>query len=161
MTNAPLDPYAGGEGREPTEDELRAAYEAEMKRVRVEDVVVQTAVSLINLGARKVGLAPGSEDERDLDQVQMAIDGARALLPLVEPQLGPDAASLRDALSQLQMAYVQLVGEGAPAPGDAPPAPGSAGGSGAPDSAGDAPSQGESQGAGPAQQSGRLWIPGQ
>ena len=105
--------------REPTEDELRAAYEEEMKRLRVEDVVVQTTVSLMNLGARKAGLAPGSEGERDLAQVQMAIEGARALLPLVEPQLGPNAAPIRDALSQLQLAYAQLVAEDADAPGAA------------------------------------------
>ena len=50
----------------------------------------------------------------------MAVDGARALLPLVEGQLGPDAAQLRDALSQLQMAYVQLGGK---AGGGAAPPP--------------------------------------
>src|SRR5205085_1238188 len=106
------------------EEELLAAYEEEMRRLRVEDVVMQTTVSLMNLGARKAGLAPGSEGERDLDQVHMAIEGARALLPLVEPQLGPNAAPIRDALSQLQMAYAQLVAEegAAPAPGAAEPA---------------------------------------
>ena len=48
------------QGPPPTEDELRAAYEAELKQLRVEDVVVQTIVSLLNLGGRKAGLAPGT-----------------------------------------------------------------------------------------------------
>jgi hypothetical protein len=134
--------------QQPTEEELRAAYEAELKKVRVEDVLVQTAVSLINLGARKAGLAPGSEDERDPEQVHQAIEGVRALWPLVESALGPDAAKLREPLSQLQMAYAQMAGaepQEAPQPGAAPE--------------GEPPQQG-GQG-GPAQSSGRLWVPGQ
>jgi hypothetical protein len=132
--------------RQPTEEELRAAYEAELKKVRVEDVLVQTAVSLINLGARKAGLAPGSEDERDPEQVRQAIEGVRALWPQVEAALGPDAPKLREPLSQLQMAYTQMAGQ-------APPA-----GEGEQGAPGDKPSEG---GQGPAQSSGRLWVPGQ
>jgi hypothetical protein len=147
----------GGAGRQPTEEELRAAYEAELKRLRVEDVVLQTIVSLLNLGGRKAGLVPGTEDERDLGQVQMAIEGTRVLLPLVEDQLGPDARQLRDALSQLQLAYAQLGGTGAGAPGgEGGAGGGGAGGGGQQEPA--APKPGES---GPAQRSGRLWVPGQ
>ena len=89
---------------QPTEEELQAAYEAELKRIHVDDVLLQTVVSLLNLGGRRAG-SPEAEDERDLDQVRAAIEGVRALLPLVEPRLGPDAAQLRQALSQLQLAY--------------------------------------------------------
>src|SRR3954465_7358587 len=89
--------------RPPTEEELRAAYEAELKKVRVEDVVVQTVVSLINLGARKAGLAPGTEDARDPEPVPQAIGAARALWPQVEAALGPEAVKRREPLSQLQM----------------------------------------------------------
>jgi hypothetical protein len=139
------------QGRPPTEEELRAAYEAEIKRVRVEDVLVQTVVSLINLAGRKAGLAPGTEDERDLDQVRQAIDAVRALLPMVEPALGPDAGPVRDALSQLQLAYARERGE----PGGGEPGGGSEGGEG-----GQQPPPGPGQ-TGSAQSSGRLWIPGQ
>ncbi len=104
------------DGPPPTEEELREAYEAELKQLRVEDVVIQTIVSLLNIGGRKAGLAPGTEDERDLDQVAMSVEGVRRLLPFVEEALGPDAAQLRDALAQLQMAYVRL-GGGPPPPG--------------------------------------------
>jgi hypothetical protein len=134
--------------RQPTEEELRAAYEAELKRLRVEDVVLQTIVSLLNLGGRKAGLAPGTEDERDLEQVRMAVEAARSLLPLVEDQLGPDAGQLRDALSQLQMAYVRL-GGGEPSSGE----PGGEGGG--------EPGAAKPGDTGPAQSSGRLWVPGQ
>jgi len=101
--------------QEPNEDELRAALEEQMKQIRVEDVVLQTIVTLINLGARRLGIAGSPEEagERDPAQAQLAIEGARALLALVDgEQLGP----IRDALSQLQMAFVK---EAQPA-GDGP-----------------------------------------
>ena len=135
---------------QPTEEELQAAYEAELKRIHIDDVLLQTVVSLLNLGGRRAGLSPGAEDERDLDQVRSAIEGVRALLPLVEPRLGLDAAQLRQALSQLQLAYARgSAGE----PGGAQPE-----GGGAP--AEPQPAEGQ-EGRGPAQISGRLWAPGQ
>jgi hypothetical protein len=148
-------------GRPPTEEELRAAYEAELKRIRVDEVIFQTIVSLLNLGGRRAGIAPGTEDERDLDQVRLGIEGVRALLPLVEDRIGPEAGTLRDALAQLQMAYAQLSGRAAPGdpgeaerPGDEPGAP-------PPGPEGPAEPQEPESGPGPAQRSGRLWIPGQ
>jgi hypothetical protein len=149
-----------GAGRAPTEEELRAAYEAELKRIRVDDIIVQTLVSLLNLGGRRAGLAPGTEGERDLDQVRTAIEGVRALLPLVQEQLGPEAGTLRDALSQLQMAYAQLSGQGAPAAAEGQAA--GAEGEGGPAPGAEPPGEGQpEQGPGPAQRSGRLWVPGQ
>jgi hypothetical protein len=147
-------------GRPPTEEELRAAYEAELKRIRVDDVIFQTIVSLLNLSGRRAGLAPGTEGERDLEQVRLGIEGVRALLPLVEEQVGPEAATLRDALSQLQMAYAQLSGQGAPG-GAEPPGPGGEEPGPPPGPGGERPTEPEPEGPGPAQRSGRLWIPGQ
>jgi hypothetical protein len=82
----------------------------------------------------------------------------RALLPQVEPVLGPDARQIRDAISRLQMEYARLAGAGAGA-GDAPAAP-----EGTEKAAEPAP-QGAQQppnpeDPGPAQSSGRLWVPG-
>ena len=134
-----------------SEEQLREAYaaqlEEQMRQLHVEDVIVQTVVTLVNLAARKAGLAPGTEGERDLGQLRLAIDGARALLALVETELGPDGAQIRDALSQLQMAYAQLAQEG-----------GDEGGGGGPEGG---PSQEPPPGPGPAQSSGRIWVPGQ
>lgn len=122
-----------------SEEELRAAYEAEIARVRVEDVLVQTVVSLLNLAARKGGLT-GAEEEPDFEQVRQAIDATKALLPLVEPALGQDAKQVRDALSQLQLAYAR---SGAKPPPGAPRAA--------------APERPASE---PPAKS-RLWVPGQ
>ena len=58
-----------------------------MDKLKVDDVLLQTLVTLINLGARKAGLAspPGEEPERDLEQTEQAIDAARALSPCWRP----------------------------------------------------------------------------
>jgi hypothetical protein len=125
-----------------SEEELRA-IEAEMEKLTVDDVLLQTLVTMVNLGARKLGLAapPGEgEPKRDLDQTKQAIDAARALLPLLEPRHGEELGPVKDALSRLQMAYVQLSGnQSAEQEQEKPP----------------------EEGAGPAQSSGRLWVPGQ
>jgi hypothetical protein len=173
------EPGAQTEGQpgQPSEDELRAAYEAELSRVTSTDMILQATVSLLNLAGRRLGLAPGAEDERDLDQVRDAVDGVRALLEILERSApAQELRPLRDALSQLQMAYTREVQVGAggdtaarqgqpaaqqgqPAgrhsapPGAAEPdapAPGAGGGA--------APT--EKPGAGPAESSGRLWVPG-
>jgi hypothetical protein len=154
----------------PNEEELRAAYEQEMKRLRVEHVLLENVVTLVNLGMRRTGLMGGTEDERDPEQVRLAVDSVRAVLPLLEPSSSPEQLEqIRQALSQLQMAYVQVTGGAGPGePGDGPGGPG--GGPGGPESgpAGPrgAPPQPGSEtpkagDAGPAQRSGRLWIPGQ
>ena len=144
----------GGAGREPTEEEMRAALEEELKRVRVEQVVTEATVSILNVAVLRAGLVPGSEGEQDLGQTRMGIEAVRALLPLVEQALGAEQARpIRDALTQLQMAYVRAVSGGAE-----PGAPGSD--AGASPAAPEA-QPGEAEGAGPAQRSGRLWVPGQ
>ena len=139
--------------REPSEEELRAAYEAELKRLRVEHVLLDNVAALANLGMRRTGLAPGTESERDPAQVRLAIESLRALMPVLEQAAPSQVAAIRDAVSQLQMAYVRIGGQ-APAtasgeaetpaadapPSEPPPAPGEPG---------------------PAERSGRLWVPGQ
>lgn len=127
--------------QEPNEEEMRAAFEEQMRRITVQDVLIQTVVTLINLGGRRLGLAgpPEEAGDQDPEQARLAIDGARALLPLLpQDQLGP----VRDALSQLQMAYVQLTQQGGQAQPGAGAAPGAATGApagAAPGAAGGAP----------------------
>jgi hypothetical protein len=117
-------PQQGPEGAAPTEEELRAAFEEEMKRIHVGDVILQTAVTLVNLAARRLGLAaePGQDtsEEVDLDQARLGIEAVRVLLPLCPPE---QAEQIAPALSQLQMAYVQKAG-GAPAGPGGPEQPG-------------------------------------
>ena len=119
---------SGPQRKPATEEELRAAYEAEIKKIRIEHVLLEHVVSLVNLGMRRTGLAPGTEDERDPDQVRLAIEAIRAVLPLIEQSSPDQVAPIRDALSQLQLAYVRLGGVVPEAAGAA----GQTGGSGVP-----------------------------
>jgi hypothetical protein len=165
----------GAEGRPPTEEELRAAYEAEIAKVKVEQVLLEHVVTLINLGMRRTGLVPGTEAERDPVQVRIAIEAIRVQLPLLEQAAPRQISPIREALSQLQLAYVKIGGapgqapaeagsEGAPG-GGPPPDPGP--GAGDPGVGPSGPSEqppaapGKPGEPGPAQRSGRLWVPGQ
>ncbi len=128
-----------------TEEQLRA-LDAELDRIHVDDVVLQTIVSLINLGARKgaVGAPPDAGIPADYDQLRIAIESAKALLAIVEPRHGDKLGPFRDALSQLQMHFARNAGGQGAATGE----PGSE----------PAPPQPQT---GPAQSSGKLWVPGQ
>ena len=47
--------------QQPSEEELRAALEEQMKKITVEDVLLQTVVTLVNLAGRRLGLAAAPE----------------------------------------------------------------------------------------------------
>ena len=122
MSGRPADetPGAAGPGAsgELSEEELRAAYEAELNRITSAEVMLQAAVSLLNLGGRRLGLAPGGEGGvKDLDQVRDAIDGVRALLGVLERSSPRELGPLRDALSRLQLAYAREAQAAAAQPG--------------------------------------------
>ncbi len=167
MTGAqPGEPMASAQ---PSEEEMRAAYEAELNRITSAEMIVQTAVSLINIGGRRLGLVPpGSTSEqaaatggeRDLEQVRDAIDGASALLPILERRMPRELGPLRDAIAQLQVAYAREAQSAAAATPQAtqPPTPEPTGPTVATPAK---PTEGEQpQNPGPAQASGRLWVPG-
>ncbi|MBA2763322.1 MAG: hypothetical protein H0U42_01355 [Thermoleophilaceae bacterium] len=113
------DPFGDPTHGEPSEEEMRAAIEEQLRNLRVEDVVLQSVATLMSLAGRRLGLAPGSEGERDLAQAQLAIDGTRALVGLIPD---PQAGQIREALSQVQLAFAQLSGQSAPQSQETPPA---------------------------------------
>jgi len=126
-----------------SEEEIRQ-LQAELDRISVDDVLIQTVVTLLNVGARKAGLGdPGAP--ADLEQTRLAIEAARALIPLLEPRHGEQLGPVKDMVAQLQMAYAQKSGGEAPAQ----------------QQGAEKPSPEGDKGSGPAQQSGRLWVPGQ
>jgi hypothetical protein len=89
---------------QPSEEELRAALEEQMRNITVEDVLLQTVVTLVNLAGRRLTV----EGETDIEQARLAIEAVRALLPLCpQDQVGP----IKDALSQLQMLFAQASGQ--------------------------------------------------
>jgi hypothetical protein len=195
MSTSAGGPGPGAAGA-PSEEELRRAYEEELKRLRVEHVLIEHVVALINVGMLRTGLAPDTEGDRDPAQVRLAIESVRALMPVLEQAAPQQVGQIRAALSQLQMAFVKLGGAasagageagggepgggepGGGAPGGGAGGPGGPGGGpggpgggpggpgGGPGGPGGGPGgPGGGQGGpgepGPAQRSGRLWVPGQ
>jgi hypothetical protein len=119
---------------QPSEEEMRAAYEAELNRITSSELILQTAVSLLNIGGRRLGLAGESANRaadssaaadggRDLEQVRDAIDGVNGLLPILERRMPRELGPLRDAASQLKMAYAREAQSSANATSTAAQAP--------------------------------------
>lgn len=130
-----------GEQMSPEQEEMLRQMEEEMRKVRVQDVITQSVVSILNLSARRIA----KEDERDLEQARVGIDAVRALVDLLEEE---PQGEVRNALSQVQMLYAQHSGE-------APAGAGEAG----------APGVGQEPGgpSGPSEPKGggsKLWTPG-
>jgi hypothetical protein len=97
--------------QEPTEEQLLDA----LRRVKVDDVVLQTVATLVNLAGQKLTIP----EAKDPVEAKKAIDAARAMLPLCPEEA---AGQVKDALSQVQMLYVREQGEGGEQqPAAAPP----------------------------------------
>ena len=127
---------------QPSEEGLRAQLEEELRRITVRDVLLQTVVSLVNLGGQRLGLAPGAEDARDLDGAPCD-RGCAPCCPWSRSRTPSRCARSATRLSQLQLAYAQLAGgpdgrrpgaagrsdpsRSLPAPAKAGPAPAPAG----------------------------------
>jgi hypothetical protein len=181
MSDMPEQPVGAATQAGPGEEEMRAAYEAELNRITSSEMILQTTVSLLNIGGRRLGLAPSASPgdpavaaagaERDLEQVRDAIDGASALLPILERRMPRELGPLRDAIAQLQVAYAreaQSAAAPSPSAASAPAASQASPVSGGQPKPADKESpaaptddaKSEEQGPGPAQASGRLWVPG-
>ena len=80
-----------------------------LSRLQVSDLLVQTLSTVSSLAYHRL-----SEEHRDLDQVRLAIEALRALVPVLSGSLPPEL--LRDfeqVTANLQLAYASAV---APAP---------------------------------------------
>lgn len=90
----------------PEEEELRRQMEEEIRKVKMEDLVLQSAVSLLNLAARRIG----KEDERDLSQARIGIDAAEALSAHAPEEARPQLAQ---AVSELKLVFAKQADEAA------------------------------------------------
>ena len=88
------------------QEELQRRLEEQLRKVRVQDLLLESVASILNLSARRIS----KEDERDLEQARLGIDAVRAVLELLEP--GP-REQVREALSQVQMLYAREAKGGA------------------------------------------------
>jgi hypothetical protein len=91
------------------EDEAKLVEElqAELAKLKVSDLLLQTLYTVSSLGYHRLSIEP-----KDLGQAKLAIESLRALLPVLEGEV-PDEA-LRDfhqVLANLQLAYASAAAE--------------------------------------------------
>ena len=104
-------------GPQPSQEELREQLEEHLRKVRVQDLLLESVVSVINLSARRIA----KEDERDLEQARVGIEAVRAVVGLLDDE---PAKQVRGALSEIQMLYARHAEGGPGEPeggGQAPP----------------------------------------
>jgi hypothetical protein len=102
------------------EDEARLAEQLaeELGKLRVEDVVVQTLVTVSSLGYRRLGLTEETKADRDLGQAKLAIDAMRALIPVLEQSVPAELVrDLGSSVANLQLAYAKAAAGGSAAGG--------------------------------------------
>jgi hypothetical protein len=98
----------------PDQEELQRRLEQQLREIRVQDLLLESVASILNLSARRIG----KEDERDLEQARVGIDAVRAVIDLLDE--GP-REQVREALSQVQMLYVRETQGGGEEAGEPPP----------------------------------------
>jgi hypothetical protein len=90
----------------PTDDEL-AADMAEVQRqllaAPVTVVIANHCIGLFQLAALHL-----NQPEPDLEQTSVAIDALAAVVETLGSRLGEEESTLRDALAQLRLAFVQV-----------------------------------------------------
>jgi hypothetical protein len=94
------------------QEQLARELAEELRKLRVEDVLVNTLVHVSTIGYRRLGLTEDSVDERDLDQSRLAIQTMQALVPVLEGFLPEDVVSgFSEQVANLQLAYVKAAKE--------------------------------------------------
>jgi hypothetical protein len=107
-------------------DEERLARELaeQLQRLRVEDVLVQTLVTVSSIGYRCLGLTAETRDARDLEQTQRAIAVMQALTPVLATIVPAEAVrDFESTVANLQLAYATAAAEPPPGAPAAPPEP--------------------------------------
>jgi hypothetical protein len=97
-----------------SEEQLARELAEELRKLKVEDVLVSVLVQISSIGYRRLGLTEETKDDRDLGQAKLAIDTMKALTPVLG-QVVP-AELIRDfesSVANLQLAYAKAAGESA------------------------------------------------
>jgi hypothetical protein len=123
MSTDDMDALLDDENREPTQEEIAAAFVQRLGRVPVRDIIMQTMATLSDVAGIRLGLGPEGDDVKDIAQAKLAIEGFRALLVVADQEIGTAVTRpFREPMAQLQMAYAQIA-EGKTQEDDASPEP--------------------------------------
>jgi hypothetical protein len=96
------------------EAEMIAELQAELNRLKVSDLLLQTVYTISSLGYHRL-----SGENRDLEQARLAIEALKALLPVLEGAVPEEATrDFRQVLTNMQLAYASAAEAGQAAPGE-------------------------------------------
>jgi hypothetical protein len=114
---------ADGTGQ-PTPEQIAQVMYERLAAAQVPDVLAQTMATFADLAAIRLGLGPEGDKRGHAGEARLAIDVLTTLLPITEAAFGEQASAFRQAVSELQMAFVERAKrEGAAAPEGGPPPP--------------------------------------
>jgi len=112
-----VDESKAGDARD-DEERVRAVIE-ELRRLKVEDLALDMAVSLVTVGYQKLGLTEQTRELRDLSGARLSIELLRALLDVLEREgAALKLDDLRSTLAAMQMNYARAVAADAEAGGE-------------------------------------------
>jgi hypothetical protein len=111
---------AGGEAAE--EERLARELAEELRKLRVEDVLVNTLMHVSSIGYRRLGLTEETRGDRDLEQSRLAIETMRALTPVLEKFVpGELVRDFNTSVANLQLAYAKALSEAGEPSAQTPP----------------------------------------
>jgi hypothetical protein len=96
----------------PSEEQARLAAELaeELRKLRVEDVLVNTLMHVSQIGYRRLGATEDTRDDRDLEQVRLAVETMQVLTPVLGRFVpGELVRDFNQAVANLQLAYAQAL----------------------------------------------------
>ncbi len=89
------------EPQPPSDEELVRQLEAELQKLKVSDLLVQTLYTVSSLGYRRL-----ADEDRDLGQARLAIEALRALVPVLEGSVADELVrDFKQVTANLQLAY--------------------------------------------------------
>ena len=90
-----------------SEQELVEQLQAELSRLKVSDLLLQTVYTISSLGYHRL-----SGENKDLEQARLAIEALKALLPVLEGAVPAEAVrDFNQVLANMQLAYASAVAE--------------------------------------------------
>ena len=97
------------------EERLAAELAEELRNLRVEDVLVNTLLTISSIGYRRLGLTDDTREDRDLEQARLATETMQALTPVLEQVVPAElVADFTSSVANLQLAYARAAAEEGP-----------------------------------------------
>ena len=90
-----------------SEQELVEQLQAELGRLKVSDLLLQTVYTISSLGYHRL-----SGENKDLEQARLAIEALKALVPVLEGAVPAEAVrDFNQVLVNMQLAYASAAAE--------------------------------------------------